>query len=273
MTTRYHRPAWPLSEFIELFWYYQGYTQPHQKERLLPEGAVSLVINLHDDETRIYDKQNPSICHRYSGNIVCGPHSEPFIIDTAEQFCVLGIYFKVGGAAPFLGLPLNEAVNQHVELESLWGAESRRLRCRLLESPTIETKFELIESLLLARAKGRMDASPAVRYAVHEFSAVPQTRTIASVSEQMGYSSRHFINLFRRHVGLTPKVYCRVRRFQEILQRLHRRQALRWPELALDCGYFDQAHFIHDFKAFSGINPTTYVQLRTEHKNHVPLPE
>jgi AraC-like DNA-binding protein len=72
-------------------------------------------------------------------------------------------------------------------------------------------------------------------------------------------------------VGLTPKLFCRVRRFQRVLRRIGTGRPVEWAAVAVDCGYFDQAHFIRDFHAFSGINPSAYLAGRTEHLNHVPL--
>ena len=71
--------------------------------------------------------------------------------------------------------------------------------------------------------------------------------------------------------GLTPKLFCRVQRFQKVLRRIRTGREVDWTGVALDSGYFDQAHFIHDFKAFSGLSPTAYAAHRTEHLNHVPI--
>jgi AraC-like DNA-binding protein len=72
-------------------------------------------------------------------------------------------------------------------------------------------------------------------------------------------------------VGLAPKLFCRVRRFQKVVRMISAGQPVDWAEVALTCGYFDQAHFIHDFRAFSGINPTSYLADYIEHLNHVPI--
>jgi AraC-like DNA-binding protein len=79
--------------------------------------------------------------------------------------------------------------------------------------------------------------------------------------------------VFRDETGFTPKVFCRIRRFQQALGRMENRKSVEWANVALDCGYFDQAHFIHDFRAFSGINPSSYLAHQTRHRNHVPLME
>ena len=98
-------PAPPLSEFVGLLWLYEGYQQPHKKERLLPDGSMELVVNLNEDLTRVYDPHEPEKFQTLRGPVVVGAHSEFFVIDTAEQHTVAGVHFKPGGAFPFLGLP------------------------------------------------------------------------------------------------------------------------------------------------------------------------
>jgi AraC-like DNA-binding protein len=100
-----------------------------------------------------------------------------------------------------------------------------------------------------------------------------QAPGIAAVTGQIGLSARRFIQLFSQEVGLAPKLFCRVRRFQEVVKTVHAGREMDWTQIALDCGYFDQAHFIHDFKAFSGLSPSAYLAQMTEHRNHVPLNE
>jgi len=112
---------------------------------------------------------------------------------------------------------------------------------------------------------------PAVAAALKELQCVPQTRTLSDLVEHIGLSPRRFIQVFRAEVGLTPKLFCRIQRFQEVVRRIGRGQPVDWLDVALACGYFDQAHFIHDFRAFSGLTPTTYLAQGSEHLNHVPL--
>lgn len=268
-------PAPPLSEFVGLFWMYEGYHQPHKKERLLPDGSMELVINLNEDQSRVYDRHNTENFQTLRGSLVAGVHSEFFVIDTAEQNAVVGVHFKPGGAFPFLGLPASELHNALVSLEDLWGAQAEVLRERLLEAGTPQAMFRILEDTLLARAARRLDRHPAVAFALKEFGTLsarlPQTRTISEVTAQLGLSAKRFIQVFGDEVGLTPKLFCRVRRFQKVVHLIAKGQPVEWAQVAVDCGYFDQAHFIHNFRAFSGINPTTYLAQRTEHLNHVPL--
>jgi AraC-like DNA-binding protein len=269
-----HIPRPPLNTFVDLFWFYDGFLPgTHTKERLMPDGSVELVINLKEDEARIYDREDFDRCERLPGTILCGPHSGFFVIDTAQQDSVMGIHFKPGGAFPFFKLPADELHNRHVSLEDLWGAETGFLRERVLEAATPQKKFQVLENCLLAQAFKPLERHRAVECALGLFKNIHTAPAMADVSDHIGISSRRFIQLFSSEVGLTPKLFCRVRRFQNVLQQLRTAREIDWADLAAGCGYFDQAHFIHDFKAFSGINPTTYVAHATPHVNHVPIHE
>ena len=258
MISRHHVPSPPLSEFVELLWLFDGYAPGHARERLLPMGTVELVVNLREDQPD------------FSDPIVAGPRSEYSVLDTAHAASVIGVHFKPGGAFPFLGLPAGELHNLEVSLDALWGARAGEMRERILAAPTPEAKFAILERALLTAARS-LARHPAVAFALREFRSVPPARSVAEVTSAIGLSPKRFIDRFRDEVGLTPKLFCRVQRFQQVVRRVHRAREVDWADVALSCGYFDQAHFIHDFKAFSGLNPTAYLALRTEHLNHVPL--
>src|SRR5258708_25395619 len=121
MSNLHVKPGSPLSRFVELLWYYENAPQPHQKERLMPDGCITLIINLFEDETRLYDPDDMSKVRKFSGCSVSGPHTKCFAIDTDEQTCVVGVSFRPARAVPFLRLPLHEIPNQHVSLDEFGG--------------------------------------------------------------------------------------------------------------------------------------------------------
>jgi AraC-like DNA-binding protein len=270
-----HIPRPPLSQFVNLLWLYDGYTQPHAKERVLPTGEMQIVINLLEDQSYIYDRDNTDRCQTFSGSLLSGAHSQYQVIGTEQQASIIGVHFRPGGAFPFLRMPAGELRDTTVSLDALWGAGAVDLRDRLLEAPTHQARFEILERVLLAELKRGFDRHGAVGFALRRFIAEPQMTTIAGVTEQIGLSPKRFIQAFRDETGFTPKVFCRIRRFQQALglmeARTEGRCNVEWANVALECGYFDQAHFIHDFRAFSGINPSTYLAQQTPHRNHVPL--
>jgi AraC-like DNA-binding protein len=109
-----------------------------------------------------------------------------------------------------------------------------------------------------------------VRHALERFRT--PAPPVSDVADEVGLSARRFIELFKDEVGLAPKLFCRVRRFQRAVRLVHGRTDVDWADVALDCGYFDQAHLIHEFREFSGLSPTAYLRVRSSHLNHVPLP-
>jgi transcriptional regulator GlxA family with amidase domain len=115
--------------------------------------------------------------------------------------------------------------------------------------------------------------NPVVDFALATISRSSNTATIADLTRSIGLSPRRFSQLFREHVGVSPKLYCRLQRFQRAVQSLHRGEDLPWAELALACGYYDQSHFANDFRAFSGISPTTYSTAQRPWANHIADPE
>jgi AraC-like DNA-binding protein len=265
-----HVPGPPLSAFVELFWLYEGYDPGHPRERLLPTGTTELVFDL-DDKPMLVAPRDGAPFESFRGPLVCGVHAEPFVIDTSEPAAVLGVHFKPGGAYPFLPVPADETLGRHLSLEALWGPRSRALKEEVLNTPTAAGKFAVLERWLLAIAWRPLERHPAVGFALARFLGGTPVGGVGKVADRVGLSRRRFIEAFRTEVGLAPKLFCRIQRFQEVLAQIEGQRRVAWAAVAQTCGYFDQAHFIHDFRAFSGLNPTEFLAVRGEHRNHIPL--
>lgn len=237
----------------------------------MPDGSMQVVINLHEDVSRIYDPANPEKVEYFPGSIFCGPRSRFEVIDTAEQASVIGIHFRPGGASRFLRMPPTELQNQTVPLGDLWGIDGQDIRNRLLEAGSPEAKLRVFEQCLLERIAKPLERHLAVRGALSLIGGRLNELSIGGLADQIGISRRRFIQVFSDDIGLTPKLFCRVRRFQRVLRSVHGQEDIDWVDVALENGYFDQAHFNHEFRAFSGINPSTYLKHRTPHLSHVPL--
>jgi AraC-like DNA-binding protein len=257
-------PAPPLGDFVDSFWHYDGYAPPHLKERILPSGTVELVINHRDDEVRIYNPSQPEHCKRFSGALVSGAYRGSFVIDSEQQASIMGVHFRPGGAFPFLGLPAGELLDAHVDLETLWGPSAVELRERLCAAATPEERFRLLEAALAAHLFRPLEHHGAVSMALAAFGRTDGGARVRDVARRVGLSERRFIQVFTAEVGLTPKLFCRVQRFQRARARVRRATAPDWARLAAACGYFDQSHLIRDFRAFSGLSPTDYLRRQNE---------
>jgi len=133
--------------------------------------------------------------------------------------------------------------------------------------------FQVLENWLIQAATRPLEHRPAVSFALKEFQRDPAFIKCGEMAERVGFSQRRFIQIFRDEVGLTPKLFCRVQRFLEVIKAIGTRETVDWLDLALACGYFDQAHFIHEFQEFSSLTPNKYLELRTEHFRHVLVRE
>jgi AraC-like DNA-binding protein len=264
-------PRSPLSDFVSVMWYWDGYVQPHAQERLLPDGAMTIALNLGEQRVSQYQGDDPGTYASAVAQVICGARSTYMVADTANMVTTFGIQFKPGGAFPFLRLPASELNEQCVSLEDVFGLSRNSLRDRLLGCAKPEQKFAAAERWLLAQAARPLEKHPAVEYATRQFVHGPILQRLSNMLDRVGYSQRHFNQLFSDEVGLTPKRFLRVRRFQNVISSIPRAKAVDWADLAVRCGYYDQSHFVHDFRSFCGLTPAAYLSLRTAHLNHVPI--
>jgi hypothetical protein len=248
----HRRPSPPLDAFVESVWFCRSAPRPRTLERVLPSGAAQLIVNLAEDQTRVYQSAPGGyICRTTSGSVLSGLHTRFTVIDTAEQEHVAGVVFRPGGTLPFLAMPASELSGVDATLESVCGAASaRRLQEQLLASPNPAVALSVLERWLSETYRNK-SCHPAVAFAVSEFDAQPSLARIEA------------------EVGVTPKRYCRLLRFQQAVATTHCAKEVDWAELALSCGYFDQAHFIHEFREFSGLTPSAYRSNTTAFQNHV----
>jgi AraC-like DNA-binding protein len=259
------RPPSPaLAPLVESLWYFTG-ELPHARERILPSGAMQLLVNLHADELRAYDGDR---VHVTRGAIVVGAHAHPFAIDTAAQRAIAGVNFRPGGAGPFVG-SCDELRGAHVDLDALWGTAGATLRERLLEQPTPHAILRTLDAIVASSAKSlTVDG-----LITHVVGALERGASVATVLADTSTTPARLIRRFAGAVGLTPKRFARVRRFNAVLVAIARGRPVPWAHLAVDCGYFDQAHMIGEFRAFSGLTPTSYRPRGAGDPHHVPLEE
>lgn len=260
MNLQTRRPSPPLEGLVNTFWHLESDPSPHAAERALPEGTVELVIDLREG------------AEAGSESTLVGPHTEYFLLATDSPVEVVGAHFAAGGAFRFLDLPADELLNRSIRPEDLWGASAcAELVERLLESRDEQARMQELERFLLARVASRWEPHPAVGWALEQFDHVPHACTVAEVTAAVGLSSTRLTDLFRREVGTTPKLYCRLRRFQAALRRIEAcaPDKPQWADLAYACGYSDQAHLVREFRHFAGYTPTEYLAHRTGKLNHL----
>ena len=269
MLFRVRTPPPPLDAFVEAIWLYENAPRPHALERILPTGSPNLIVNLKEDRVRRYEPEKNYRCDTTTGAVLVGPQSRFSVIDTEEQEHVLGVVFKPAGTRPFMRVPATDVSNAEVPLDVVWDRHlARTVRERLLEVPAVDAQLDAMQQVLL-EAWRPVEHHGSVSYALQMFARRPLLTSVTTVTNAIGLSPKRFIERFKIEVGMTPKRYCRVLRFQRAIARAHAGHTVDWVQLALDCGFSDQAHLIHEFRAFCGLTPTAYMAARTEYRNHV----
>lgn len=263
-------PATPLAPSVRMLWYAQVHDSAHQRERVLPSGCVQIILNLARDFVLDCPEGLPDV-HRPPA-LVVGARSVYEVIDSSDMADLIGIVFSPGGFTPFASDAAHMFSNQTVALDCLWGNGAHSLRARLRELASPEARLDCLEQFLRAQFIPQLERRPRppqIQFALRYFAHNPSIASVAATARQIGWSERRFSQVFREEVGLTPKVWCRIQRFQRAVRQLHAGIDIPWTELALDCGYYDQSHFANEFRAFSGVDATTYSARRTRWANHI----
>ena len=274
MIFQLHKPAFPLNRFVEHLVYFDGTSATHNLDRFLPDGNTELIIDLTESPQYIYDNETLREIQTCRHAWVSGVRTQPITIPSGRGSRMLIVAFKKGGGFPFYPFPMNELTDTVAEAGGVFGMDFHLLREQLLASKSIERMFQMVEAFLIQRLDETIpDSTPTrcVEYALASIVSDPGSRCLYQLSDQIGYSQKHLIDLFRQQVGVAPKQYLRIMRFQKVIRALENSQAIRWSQVALESGYYDQAHLIHDFKFFSGFTPTEYLQRKSSLLNYIAV--
>lgn len=267
-------PRSALAPFVELLWYYDIPPRPVEgrtKERVLPTGTFEFVFNLSEDRIRIYESHEIGRALSLSGAIACGVHSRYFCLDGERTGRVVGAHFKPGGAYPLFQNSAATFANRHVDLAEIFGPAITRLRRELMGFETPQSVFARVETFLLEHIDMNRAITPGVARLLDIWGTDPFREAVAAVQREHPISRKGFIAAFKRQVGLAPKKFSRVLRFQAVLKEIENADEVRWADIAHRCGYYDQSHFSRDFKSFSGLSPGQYRARVGSNPNHVTV--
>jgi AraC-like DNA-binding protein len=268
---RRHIPGPPLNDFIDCFWYYKGFFPDHSLERVVPDGSIELLIDLEGPAKKLYSDETGERYQEFRRSWISGQHSRFLVIGAEQNSSMMGIRFRPGGVHPFLPLPVCELNEQVVDTELIWGPMTREILEQIFESVTVEEKFQILEQTLWTVSKNKLETDASCMYALARLQETNREIRISELSKEMGVSQRQLLRYFRQRVGLSPKALAQVFRFQSVIGRLNNEVDVHWAQIAIDAGYFDQAHFVKDFQRFTGLNPSYYLLEKRDYTNFIPI--
>jgi AraC-like DNA-binding protein len=245
------KPSLPLRSFVECFWTLEGHgsADASPAERILPDGCVELILNFGDRFLQHVD----GVVRRQPRNFIVGQMTGPILISASGVVRLLGIRFQPGGTRPFLDLPAHEIADQVVELEGLSQQFERSLLQACEHALSLDQKIVAVDAFLTSRLNdSKFDSNLLALAAI-----VIDRRGLVSVDQlasHAGVSNRQLERRFLQEVGLGPKLLARIVRFQQVFRAVDQANPA-WAEVAIECGYYDQAHLIRDFNQFAQQTP------------------
>jgi AraC-like DNA-binding protein len=239
-----------------------------QREHVLPTGQMHLAIRLTDDPLRIFCDADDGTGRRVGCAVVGGARVGHYIRDVSRPQCSVGAQLRPGGAEALFGVPADVLAGVHTPLDELWGREAAWVREQLMEPSMLHQRVDRLESILAARLSTRRVVHPVVPFALDR---LRRHHPIQRIVQDSGYSHRMVISLFRHAVGLTPKQFERVTRFERLLGRVRNAAGPALVDIAVAAGYSDQAHFSREFRTIAGVTPTEYRRASVDEVHHLPV--
>jgi AraC-like DNA-binding protein len=191
-----------------------------------------------------------------------GPVTRPGRVRLPDPVEFLGVLFRPGCAHLFLRVPADELTDQFVGLEHFWGPRCRELEGRLLKAAGDRERIRLVEAELLRRLAEEPAPDRAVPAIADHIVRGRGAVTVERLSAACGFTRQHLARKFRHALGVSPKLFCRLVRFQNAFARIAGSPPGDWARAAVELGYYDQSHLIAEFKEFTGLTPTGFSALR-----------
>ena len=255
MTTYQQIPPPPqLAPYIRFFWVFEmdgiSGAEPYIY-RSMADSCGEMIFHYKGIFNRI-DKSGEPL------SIIQGPTRHFQRYETNEDFGIFGLYFYPFAAKQLFGVPATALADNHPCLVSFFGQEGRALEERIMLAPDTPTRCNILSGFLEGKLlKNSHNTISHVHLAVRELIHADGITDIKELSSKYCLSVRQFERHFKELSGFSPKLYSRITRFSKATDQ-YGFVGKSLTDVAYECGYYDQSHFIHDFKEFSGYHPGTY---------------
>jgi AraC-like DNA-binding protein len=230
-------------------------------QRIVPDGRPALILNFANP----FQSQTDGVWKSQPECFFVGQITGPLLLRPSGPAEMLGIQFRPYGAAQLLGLPMCELTDSAIALEDLSRRLARELE-RLRQLPSLTRALAVLDSILHAFSQQACTDDP-VSYAVRAIEGTGGLTSVRDVADHIGWSTRQLQRRFKDTVGISPKLFGRMQRFQRVLRAMEG-SASDWIDAAGRCGYYDQAHLIRDFREFSGRTPTALLDQEIDLVRH-----
>lgn len=254
-----HESSHVASDLIQSIFHFKGFQPDHSIERVVPTGHVFVIFELDGMVRNTFDNATLKPNASFQQAWVSGMHRNYISISAHPDSEMFVIQFKAYGACPFLHRPMAELAERVVPATELPGARLQEMRQGLFAAASSVDKFQITEDWLEQQFRADLVPPGAIVAVVEQLQEQPAAK-LNDIIDGFDGSQKHLITQFKKFIGLTPKQYQRVLRFNDVFQQMQSDQFLSWSDIAHRCGYSDQSHFIREFKHFSGFNPASFLK-------------
>lgn len=249
-------PSPELSPLIKCYWSLESPREAiPEKQRIVPDACMELIFH-YGDLYRQYGEDGTSIIQPRC--FVFGQLSAPLEIEPTGQTGIFAVRFHPEGFNPFATVPIKELEHKATALDLLFGAEGLALEEAVLNAKDTETRIHLTEAFLLQRLAGKAVQDRIIAAALDTILGAKGQLPVQDLAQQMSINRRQLERRFSEQIGLSPKQLSKIIRIQASLKLLLQNQYSSLTELAYEGDYYDQAHFIKDFKEFTGLSPRAF---------------
>ena len=257
------KPSLPLRPYVELFWLgnFNVNSTNYLSQKVIPNGYVELIIHLTDFHCELLQNSGYSSSPNY---LMIGLFTQPYDVHFKKHVKVFGIRFKPEAIYHIFGIPTSELNAYFADAECFAGKNFREFSLRIIDSKSVTEMISLSEKYLLKNING---SKLNLYYLNKAVEIIRKRNGILSMDELAGkvyISSRQIEREFKQKIGISPKNYMRIARLNEVNRMINNRQRLNLTEISFAAGYSDQAHFIRDFKHFTGESPKVLISKKEE---------
>ena len=264
------QPDYPLRLYVKQLIYYREYTADCDFEMLLPDTSSQLIIPLDENKryTHYLNGEVATDCI-FKHSWITGVHSRPIIYTAEKQAASVCIQFEHAGLHALIGLPACEFQNKSIDTLDVLGTEILELQEQLL---TLSCEEKIIKKIFDFLAHKLKHKSYSARLSGHVVKSMcDHSMTLDEVSQNTGYSKKYLIAKVKIEIGTTPKKYQMIHRFNKAIRMLENNQHASFTALALHCHYYDQAHFVNDFKKMTLRSPGQYLKIKKDYPHVLPM--
>lgn len=256
-----------LAKQVKFYWSLENNEDdaPHEKERIFPDGCIELIFN-YGDCFRKYDSDTDF--HIQEPCFIHGQLKTYFELQATGRIGVFSARMHPAGLQPFVDFDVDTFTGSTLTIAQVWGKDGEILEKDMLACTTNEERITVLEKFLLSkRQELKIDNAP-VEYCVDAMIKSVGNISIDELATELEIGKRQLERRFTAAVGITPKLFARITRFQNILLLIENKEFKSFTTVAYEGGFYDQAHFIKDFKDFTGLNPKQYFSENLEMVKH-----